>query len=107
MSLILTSEARIASDERERARVLIQTPMLSWRVKSVRLYVAWAASFTYAMHFDDHVVCPSDSRDHQHSILASAADVFVTHDRKLRKWLKRIPNLPIEVTTLLGLLKAI
>jgi len=61
------------------------------RVRSVRLCVGANLSLIYAQHFEGRTPDMGDSRDIHHAILASAADTFVTQDRRFKRLLTRIP----------------
>ncbi len=60
-------------------------------IRSVRLYVGTSLSFIYGQLFEKKAPKNSDSRDLQHAVLASAADVFVINDSKFRRIVGRIP----------------
>ena len=69
--------------------------------------VGSALSFAYAETFEKRTPKLGDSRDMQHAVLASAADVFVTHDAALARLLSRIPQVCFEVVDLDKLLRQI
>lgn len=66
-------------------------------IKSVHFWVFASLSLTYAETYEGRSPQRGDSRDMQHVVLASAADVFVTNDKKLLRVLNRapIPNLRV------------
>lgn len=77
------------------------------KVRSMRMAVGSALSFAYAETFEKRTPKLGDSRDMQHAVLASAADVFVTHDAALARLLSRIPQVCFEVVDLDKLLRQI
>jgi hypothetical protein len=76
-------------------------------VSSIRMAVGWAVSVAYAETFEKRTPKSGDSRDMQHAVLASAADIFVTHDAALARMLSRIPQVPVEVVDIHNLLRQI
>lgn len=76
-------------------------------IKSVRLWVGACLSLTYAQTFEGRTPKIGDSRDIMHVILASAADIFVTHDEDFAKVLVRIPIKGFDVVNLRGLLEPV
>lgn len=77
------------------------------RVRSVRLCVGVNLSLIYAQHFEGHTPDIGDSRDIHHAILASAADTFVTQDRKFAGLLTRIPIENFEIMNLRDLITVV
>lgn len=77
------------------------------RVRSVRLCVGVNLSLIYAQHFEGRTPDMGDSRDMQHAILASAADSFVTQDRKFAGLLTRIPIEKFEIMNLRDLITVV
>jgi hypothetical protein len=69
-------------------------------VRSVRLSVGGMLSLAYAHTFEGRAPEQGDSRDLQHLVGAAAADIFVTHDRKLARLVSRIPIESFRVLTL-------
>lgn len=59
-------------------------------IRSIRLCVGWSLSYIYGQLFEGVKPKKGDSRDMKHSVLASAAEIFVTHDKELAGLLKRI-----------------
>lgn len=76
-------------------------------LRSVRMAVAASLSLAYAETFEKRTPKMGDSRDMQHAVLATAADVFVTHDRGLARLLARIPMECFQVLDLRALLQEI
>lgn len=72
--------------------------------KTVRLYTVYYAALVRAKLFGEQgtpgKVRPGESGDFFHSVQASAADVFVTEDARLRRWLEEVP---IEGLLVIGL----
>jgi hypothetical protein len=64
-------------------------------------------SLAYAETFEGHAPDMGDSRDQQHAVLASAADVFVTQDPKLLILGARIPGTGLRVMGLRSFLHAL
>jgi len=60
-------------------------------LRSVRLWTGWSISFVYGQLFEKRKPKPSDSRDMKHAVLASVADIFVTHDQDFAELMERIP----------------
>jgi hypothetical protein len=77
------------------------------RVRSVRLCVGVNLSLIYAQHFEGRTPDMGDSRDIHHAILASAADTFVTQDRKFAGLLTRIPIEKFEIMNLRDLITVV
>src|SRR5262245_41702122 len=73
-------------------------------VRSVKMAAGSSVSFAYAETFEKRTPKLGDSRDLQHAVLASAADVFVTHDRNLARLLQRIPQVCFQIMELSELL---
>jgi hypothetical protein len=73
----------------------------------VRMGVGINLSLAYAETFDGHAPEMGDSRDQQHGVLASAADVFVTQDAKLANLLTRIPMPGLQIMDLRSFLDAL
>lgn len=61
------------------------------KIKSVRLAVGANLSLMYAHHFENVTPRQGDSRDILHAVLASTADIFVTHDATFANTLRRVP----------------
>jgi hypothetical protein len=74
------------------------------KIPSVLVGVGYEISYIYAKTYEaqpGEVKARRDiNYDHHHAMLATAADIFVTHDKTLTRILKRIPNLPYEVLSL-------
>lgn len=76
-------------------------------LRSLRLAVGMNLSLVYAQTSEGRTPKRGDSRDIHHSILASAADKFVVHDKEFRRLLSRVPIEDFEVTGLNDLIKEI
>jgi hypothetical protein len=76
-------------------------------VRSIKLCVGYSLSFIYGQGFEKRIPNLGDSRDMKHAVLASAADIFVTHDGNLKEIMKRIPIENFEVCDLHELLEKI
>lgn len=76
-------------------------------VRSVRMAVGAGLSLAYAETFEHRTPKMGDSRDQQHAVLASAADVFVTKDRQFTSLLARIPIDRLQILDLNGFLETI
>jgi len=77
--------------------------MLAFR--SAQMCVGIHLSYGYAQIVEPHTkMDKGDSRDIQHAVVASAADIFITHDKEFRKLLKRIPIKEFQVAGLHDLL---
>lgn len=76
-------------------------------LRSVKLCVGYSLSFIYGQGFEKKIPNLGDSRDMKHAVLASAADIFVTHDGNLKEIMKRIPIENFEVCDLHELLEKI
>ncbi len=74
-------------------------------VKSVRLFVTWYVSYFYYNLMRGERVSSSDPGDHCHAVSASVADIFVTHDSRLTRMLKRVAIDGFEVVNLKTLLQ--
>lgn len=78
-------------------------------VKTVRLYATYYAAWVFAKWFGEQgvpgKVKPSERGDFFHSVQSAAADVFVTRDARLARWLKLIPVENFEVISLDQLLE--
>jgi hypothetical protein len=77
------------------------------QLRSVRLSVSASLSLTYAETFEKRRPQQGDSRDLQHALTASAVRVFVTHDPKFARLLKRVPVSDFRVLTLTEFLGSI
>jgi hypothetical protein len=70
-------------------------------VSSVAVAAGASLSYTYARIFNElsekEDKRRGDAPDLGHALLASAADVLVTHDKDFANWFSRIPNKSIEV----------
>jgi predicted nucleic acid-binding protein len=77
------------------------------KIKSVRLTVGANLSLIYSQHFENVKPKPGDSRDILHAVLASSAEVFVTHDDDFAKALRRVQVEGFRVTDLRSLVKAL
>jgi hypothetical protein len=75
--------------------------------RSVKLCIGWMASYIYGQTFENRRPDRGDSRDMKHAVLASAADIFLTHDGDLADLMKRIPIENFEVCDLQDLLNKI
>ena len=73
-------------------------------LNSVKVAAGVNLSYTYALTFEGRVPKVSDSRDKLHGITASAVDIFVSHDKGLRRLLARVPKVPFETLDIYGLL---
>ena len=71
---------------------------------SIGMMVGANASMIYAVVVEGRAARRGDSRDQQHALMASAADVFVTDDGPLRHILQRVPLIAPAVVDLDGLL---
>ena len=73
-------------------------------VKTVRLYATYYAAWVFAKWFGEQgvpgKVKSSERGDFFHSVQSAAADVFVTRDARLARWLKLIPVENFEVISL-------
>lgn len=76
-------------------------------IRSVRMCVGTHLSYAYAQTFEGRIPKVGDSRDIQHAVVATAADVFVTQDSKLEKLLDRVPLGEFKVSSLQGFLKLV
>jgi len=76
-------------------------------LRSLRLAVGMNLSLAYAQTFEGRTPKTGDSRDIHHSVLASAADKFVVHDKEFRRLLSRVPIEDFEVTGLNDLIREI
>lgn len=63
-------------------------------VRTIRLYATYYAAWAFSKWFGEQGVPgrvkPSERGDFFHSVQAAAADVFVTRDARLARWLKQI-----------------
>lgn len=70
-------------------------------IKIIKLYTIYYASWAYSKWFGEQgipgKVKASELGDFFHSVQAAAANVFVTHDSRLARWLKQIPIEEFEV----------
>ncbi len=66
-------------------------------IKSVRLAVGASLSLIHSHVFESVAPKPGDNRDIIHAVLASTAQIFVSHDGDFSNALRRIPNRNIEV----------
>lgn len=69
--------------------------------------VGSSLSVAYAETFEKRTPKMGDSRDMQHAVLATVADVFVTHDGPLARLVARIPMDSFRVLDLRALLQEI
>ena len=76
-------------------------------IRSVRLCVGANLSLIYAQDFEGRTPKMGDSRDLQHALLASAAEIFVTHDKQFARVLARIPITGFQVLDLHTLLQQV
>ena len=71
------------------------------KIKSIALAEGASLSYQYARVFDEFSEKKKrrigDASDLRHALLASAADILVTHDEDFAFWIGRIPNKQIEV----------
>jgi hypothetical protein len=74
---------------------------------SVGMMVSSNASMIYAVVVEGRAAKRGDSRDQQHALMATAADVFVTDDGPLRHILGRVPLIAPAVLDLDQLLVSI
>lgn len=75
--------------------------------RSIKLCIGWIVSYIYGQTFGKPKPDRGDSRDMKHAVLASASDIFVTHDGDLAELMKRIPIENFEVCDLHQLLERI
>jgi hypothetical protein len=75
------------------------------KVRSVRITAGLGLSFIYRTAVEGKKPRIGISRDLQHASVASAADVFITHDRELGNLLQRVPMKGFKVATLGELLR--
>jgi hypothetical protein len=73
-------------------------------LRTVKLYVGYGLSYGYGKFILGERMTGGDSRDHHHTVQASVADIFVTHDAALARTLKRIPIANFHIANLDGLL---
>jgi hypothetical protein len=70
-------------------------------IKSIALAEGAGLSYQYARVFDKlsekQTKRLGDASDLQHALLASAADILVTHDEDFAFWIERIPHKGVEV----------
>lgn len=76
-------------------------------LRGVRMAVGINLSLAYAETFEGRAPDMGDSRDQQHAVSASAADVFVTQDPKLLILAARIPETGLRVMDLRSFLQAL
>lgn len=76
-------------------------------IRSVRMCAGVSLSLIYAQDFEGRTPKIDDSRDLQHAVLATAADIFVTHDRKFATLVDRIQIDDFQVVNLDRLLSEI
>lgn len=73
-------------------------------IKPLRLYAIYYVNLVYSKLFGEQgnpgKIISSERGDFFHAVQSSVADVFVTEDRKLNRWLQRIPVNNYEVKTL-------
>src|SRR5262249_50436698 len=67
------------------------------QITSIQLYVGSNISLAYAQIYEGHSPRIADSRDMDHAVLASPADVFLTHDDELARRLSRIETRGFQV----------
>jgi hypothetical protein len=77
------------------------------KIRSLRIYIMSSLSYVYAHTFEGYEPHTGDSRDLHHAVLASAADVYVTQDAKVRTIMKRVDVPGFEVMALQNLLQKI
>lgn len=77
------------------------------KLKTVGMAVGVNLSYVYALTFEKCNPKDSDSRDILHAIAATAADIFVSHDKRLRRLIARIPNVTFKTLDFHGLLHTI
>lgn len=65
------------------------------KFKPICALAGYSANQMYEGIFNGRRVQTGDSRDQLHAILASAADVLVTHEKTLQNWLMRVPGLHV------------
>jgi hypothetical protein len=72
--------------------------------KAVRLYTIYYAAFVYSKWFGEQgkpgKVKPGEGGDFFHSVQAAAADVFVTEDARLVRWLTQVPVDGLQIMNL-------
>ena len=77
--------------------------------RAVRLYAIYYTALIHSKWFGEQgtpgKVIASEKGDFHHSVQAAAADVFVTRDRRLTRWLRKIPVESFEVLNLDELLE--
>lgn len=76
-------------------------------LKAVGMAVGINLSYTYALTFEGRTPKSGDSRDILHSITATAADIFVSHDKGLRTLIDRIPSVTFKTLDFHGLINTI
>jgi len=76
-------------------------------VKAVRLVVGTNLSLIYSHVLEGRGPKSGDSRDMLHALLASSAEIFVTHDREFSRILSRVPINNFQVVDLHSLLTLI
>jgi hypothetical protein len=69
--------------------------------KSIAMAAGASLSYQYARLFNEisqnRKAREGDASDLNHALLASAADVFITHDKDFAFWISRVPNTRVEV----------
>jgi|GEM_PF-3062210 len=76
------------------------------KIRSVRMAVGMTLSYIWAINVEGWKADRSDTGDLQHVIpAAAAADVFVTHDRRLAELARRVPLRGLRVRNLKQLLE--
>lgn len=73
-------------------------------VRAIRLYAIYYTAWIHSKWFGEQgkpgKVVASEKGDFFHSVQAAAADVFVTRDRRLARWLGKIPVGNFEILSL-------
>jgi hypothetical protein len=70
------------------------------KVRSIRLYIGYSLSLAFAQFFEDCSHESGDFIDQFQATVSSAADIFVTEDKKFKNRLSRIPIRNYEVIDL-------
>lgn len=72
-------------------------------LRTVRMYVGYSIAYGLEKFILDKKLTEGDSRDHHHTVQASVASIFVTHDMPLTKLLGYVPMTNFHVVNLDGL----
>lgn len=78
-------------------------------VKAIRLYVIYYVAWVFSKWFGEQgipgKVKPSERGDFFHAVQAAAADIFVTRDGRLARWLKQISVVDLDIINLKQLIE--